>query len=536
MLHWIHQFLQHFHRKKSELPVVSKKELVLTEKGIFGSSFLDPMIPEQEALEMMLAKYVPISVRAHMAREVGDSKVAMDQTIGYKGSLTGQSFIPQSLLAWYGNQGFIGHQVCAIVAQHWLVFKACNMPARDAIRQGYEITVNDGTEVNQDVLDAMRKADVRYRIDHNLEQFMTMGRIFGIRIAMFKVESDDPGYYEKPFNPDGVTPGSYKGIVQIDPYWVTPELDLEAGADPSSQFFYEPTWWRINTQRYHRTHLMIFRNSEVADILKPTYLYGGIPVPQKVYERIYCAERTANEAPQLALTKRSIVVKTDINAAIANQGAVQQRMQAWSQLMSNYGIRVIDEDEEVTQLDTSLNDLDAVIMTQYQIVAGAANVPVTKLLGTTPKGFNSSGDYDEKSYHEELESIQKNDLTPLLERHHLLLIRSEIAPQFNVSLFATTVVWNPVSTMSAEELALVNKTKADTGAVLVASGAIDGMDERQRVITDPESGYTGIAYEGILQSLAGGDPIQDPQADPEMAPELEENVQHDPDEGSYRSN
>ena len=58
-------------------------------------------------------------------------------------------------------------------------------------------------------------------------------------------------------------------------------------------------------------------------------------------------------------------------------------------------------------------------MSQYQLVAAAANVPATKLLGTTPKGFNATGEYEEASYHEELESIQANDLSRLLARHHL---------------------------------------------------------------------------------------------------------------------
>jgi hypothetical protein len=33
--------------------------------------------------------------------------------------------------------------------------------------------------------------------------------------------------YELPFNPDGVKPGKYKGMTQVDPYWLAPVLDLE---------------------------------------------------------------------------------------------------------------------------------------------------------------------------------------------------------------------------------------------------------------------------------------------------------------------
>jgi hypothetical protein len=128
--------------------------------------------------------------------------------------------IPMAQLSYYSSHSFIGYQMCALIAQHWLVDKACSMPARDAIRKGYEITSNDGTEITLEIKEAMRKADIKYRLNDHLVQFVRKGRIFGIRIAMFDIRSNDPDFYEKPFNIDGVAPGSYRGIVQIDPQWM----------------------------------------------------------------------------------------------------------------------------------------------------------------------------------------------------------------------------------------------------------------------------------------------------------------------------
>lgn len=468
---------------------------------------------------------------------VNPNGTAMDSWGGCYPNVAGpQAIVPNSLIYWYGTQNFIGYQMAAIMAQHWLIDKCCSMPARDAIRNGYDITINDGTEVKEEVIDAIKQADITYRINQNLEEFITKGRTFGIRIAMFLVDSSDIKYYEKPFNIDGVTPGSYRGIVQVDPYWITPELDLEAGGNPASMFFYEPTWWRVNAKRIHRTHLIIFRNGDVPDLLKPTYMYGGIPVPQQIYEKVYNAERSANEVPQLILTKRSIVMKTDIAMFNANQALGEQKLQIQAQLMNNYGTKVVDLEDEILHLDTSLADLDQVITGQYQLVAAAAKIPVTKLLGTQPKGFNATGEFDEASYHEELESIQANDLTPLLERHHLLLIRSIICPKFNITPFVTTVTWKPTDSPTALELATLNKLKADTDSVVSTLGAIDGYDVRKRLINDPDSGYNGLEMQESLE-LPGGDPYSDPAANNLSAPNLEKFTQYDPedltDNGTY---
>lgn len=413
--------------------------------------------------------------------------------------------IPEGQVMWYASQSFIGYQLAATIAQHWLVSKACLMPAKDAVRNGYEITINDGTEVDPVILDALRKLDVKYKINKNLIELVQMGRIFGIRIAMFIVDSTDDKFYEKPFNIDGVMPGSYRGISQIDPYWITPQLDSVASADPASIDFYEPTWWRINGRLVHRTHLVIYRTEEVADILKPSYLWGGVPIPQKIYERVYAAERVANEAPLLALTKRTDVITADMGQALAKESSFYERIQEWVFNRDNYGIKTLGLEEKMEQFDTSLTDLDAVIMTQYQLVASAANVPAVKLLGTSPKGFNASGEYEESNYHEELESIQTHDMTPLLDRHHLLVIKSDIAPAFKIEPFEVTVAWETLDAMTAEQQASVNKLKAETGQALMMSGAIDGNDERNRIINDPVSGYTGIEDEIPESTLSDPD-------------------------------
>lgn len=407
----------------------------------------------------------------------------------------GHTTMPEAQAYWYGSQGFIGYQMCAIIAQQWLVDKACTMPARDAIRKGFTVKLSEshGGDSSQ-IIAAISKGDKRYRLRKNLVQFVKMGRVFGVRVAMCKVRSTDPQYYQKPFNPDGVLPGTYEGIAQIDPYWVVPELTSAAAMDPSSIDFYEPTYWILNGERVHRSHLIIMRGPEVADVLKPSYLFGGMSIPQLIYERVYAAERCANEAPQLMLTKRSTIYYTDLEKFTANQQAAEQKLEFWRSMLDNYGVKLASSGgDKVEQHETSLSDLDLNIMTQYQLVAAVANVPATKLLGTSPRGFGAAGDYEIENYHEELESTQVNDMQPLIERHHLCMVRSDIAPKHTNGVpFDIELAWNPLDTPTAKEQADINKVEADTDAVLVQAGIVSSDESRARLARDPSSGYEGI--------------------------------------------
>lgn len=495
-------------RRKAQAPAAPKPVAVLppAANGFFSTMALPPRIERSEEGIKNWLRGVGSTVfqRTHADIKIvtRNGSIALDSAAGtamdsndtiksaYNFAYSG---VPEAQVAWYAAQGFIGYQMCAVLVQHWLIDKSCTMPARDATRGGYEITVNDGTKVEPAVLDYMQKLDKQFCVTDNAREFVRHCRIYGIRIALFKVNSSDPDYYEKPFNPDGVTAGSYKGISQVDPYWITPELDMVSASDPASIHFYEPTFWRINGKRYHRSHLIVIRTCDPPDVLKPTYFYGGIPLPQRIYERVYAAERTANEAPQLALTKRANVIHVDMEAMAANQVALEQRLQEAAYYRDNYGYKVIGLEETMEQFDTSLNDLDEAIMTQYQLVAAIAEVPATKLLGTTPKGFNATGEYEESSYHEFLESIQTHDIQPLLERHHLLCIRSYVVPKFNIKPFETSVVFAELDAETAKEKAERQFIESQAAKNYSDTGAIDGTDIREKLIKDEDSGWNGLS-------------------------------------------
>ena len=404
---------------------------------------------------------------------------------------------------WFLSQTFIGHQMCALLAQNWMIQRACSVPSEDAIRKGYEVTINSGEKIDDpQIYQEIRNYDKEYKVFENMSQFVTFGKVFGVRVAMFDVKSSDPEYYEKPFNPDGVTPKSYQGIVQIDPYWLSPLLDSRSSSDPTYEYFYEPTWWMVNGKKIHRTHLCIYRYLEVPDLIKPSYYYGGLSLTQCIYERVYSAERTANEAPLLALTKRTLVHKsTDLEEAIANPIVFENRTKQMEFFQSNYGRVFIGDGDDIQQLDTALADLDTVIKSQYELIASIAGIPSTKLLGTSPQGMNATGEFESKSYHETLESLQNNVLSRFLERHLMLLIRSEIAPKLGIEPFEVKVVWPPIASLDALSEANVNKTKSETGINLIQSGAITPQEERSRIISDPCSGYNGLEDFSQLNDL-----------------------------------
>lgn len=425
-----------------------------------------------------------IQVQAPTAKT--KSGTAMDSVcsnLNYQGEFT---FVNRQVLSYFvASASFIGYYAMAVVAQNKIVQMGCSSAAKDAMRNGYCLVREDGEELQRKEQRQIAKLDKKHKLSQNIIEAETFNNVFGIRHILFKHK--DPDFdYEEPFNADAFKGGKYAGMSQIDPYWITPELEDNDISDPTSIDYYEPTFWVINGKRYHKSHLIILKGDPVADYLKPTYRYGGISKAQQVYERVYAGERTANEIPQLVMTKRMNVRKTDLAKAQANKAKFVQTLNAASEFRDNYGTQVIGLGEESSQLETSLADLDDSMWANYHLVAAIFQRPVSKLFGTGHGGLGT-GDTDEDYDIAMLETLQSGNLEDVAYAHYERLMMSEFNKEMELD-----IVWNPLKVLSAKEEAEVNFIKSQTDTNLWNTGSIGDVDVRERLSKDKTSGYSGV--------------------------------------------
>ncbi len=103
--------------------------------------------------------------------------------------------------------------------------------------------------------------------------------------------------------------------------------------------------------------------------------------------------------------------------------------------------------------------LPAMVQTFLQVVAGAADIPVTRLLGQSPAGLSATGDSDTRNYYDMISSRQEIDLRPQLERLDRLILRSA-----GVDPAALTFEFRPLWQLDAAEKATVALSKAQATA------------------------------------------------------------------------
>lgn len=425
--------------------------------------------------------------------------VAMDEAVDYDGlqriinktyemQLAGQEVI----FRYFAKRGFIGFNNCSILSQDWLIQKAITAPVEDAVAVAYSLNSNEKeiTEEEKDVMTEIKNISddiTLFDIKDVCKKFTINKRKFGQSLCIPLIDGVD---YSKPFNIDAVGYHTYKGMVTIEPVWVVGVLDIDGTINPLSRSFYKPKWFRLpNGTLIHHSWCVFGVYGDVADILKPTYFWGGIPLPQMLYEQVYAAHKTAMEAPALALTKRSFYIDGQPESMLFNRKEREQ-ITALSWVKDNFGWIVKKPNSQIGQLDTTLTDFDNVVMLSYQLVAAISGVIATRLLETSPKGWQSSGSYEDKQYSKLLKSILQSDFKPILELHYKLLAKSK----YNLDK-EYIISFADIDVPTAKETAEIREINARTDSTYINAGVLAPDEVRQVLRENENSGYPALEEE-----------------------------------------
>ena len=423
--------------------------------------------------------------------------VAMDAA-GIKIPMYGND-LPEEMLPFFTHT-FIGWQACALLYENAYIKKACEIPARDAVAVDYKLQYENGDDDNdstdgkeeQEILNKLKKlSDKEMLIKDICRNADIFRKVYGQILVVPTFNVDMTKVMEKPYSPSKIKKGTYTGMTLIQPFWVTYQMSADGIMNPQMSGYYEPEYYVINgSQKIHKSWIVKLITGVCPDILKPVYYYGGIPLTQQIFERVFCAEKTANEAPKLALTKRLLIVDGNVNDMSANPEIAYNALQSVLEVRDNMGVMVKNPGDQVQQIDTSLTDMDALIMTQFQLVAAIAEMPVTKLMKTQLKGLSNSGDYEMKDYAQSLVEIQENVFNRILERHYQILSMSEYGEDKGI-----IPVWNKIDTPTELEQAQIETQQAQTDSTYIASGVVSAEEVRSGLRANEDSRFHNLSDE-----------------------------------------
>lgn len=352
----------------------------------------------------------------------------------------------------------------------------------------------------EDKIEQLEVAIKEFKLREHFHQLVEVDGAFGRAQLFIDVDTgngngDEICQLPLVASPETIKKGSLKGFKVIEPIWTTP-YSYNA-TDPTRGDFYKPTAWFVIGRRVHASRLLTFISHEVPDLLKPAYNFGGLSMSQLMEPYVFQWLRTRNSVSDLIHNFSVMVLKTDMNAVLqggagsaeAGMGLLD-RAKLFVNTRDNQGLTLIDmKREELQEVHANLAGLDKLQAQSQEHMAAPSHMPLVKLTGITPAGLSADSEGEIQVWYDHVGARQESFYGPhmsrlldILQLHLFGEIDDAIGYAF-VSLNSPTI----------KELAEIRKSNAETDKTYVDMGAISPDEVRERVGSDPDSGYNNLS-------------------------------------------
>lgn len=351
----------------------------------------------------------------------------------------------------------------------WLMRKLVDLPPRDMTRNWR------AWQADRDIIAQLEKEEKRLGLKAKCKRALVLARLWGggAIVMGVKGQGDDP---MREVKPERVTKGGLEWLHVFARHEITTGSMI---SDPADPWFGHPEKYSITPRDgraidIHPSRVVAFVGQPAPEgsMMQVDWLWGD-PLYQSILTAIQNADLSQDGFAALIHEARVDVIKMpelmEKWSTDEYEDRLKQRLQIAAQAKSILRTLLLDGDEDWDQRQINWAGMPDMIMTYLQIVAGAADIPVTRLLGQSPKGLNSTGEGEEKDYHAKIESDQDDMLTPCLDRIDEFLIRSALGDR------PEEIWWrfNPLTRLTPKEASEIEERRAKTVETYGRTGLIE---------------------------------------------------------------
>lgn len=309
----------------------------------------------------------------------------------------------------------------SLYRSHWIIRRIIDVIPEDMTKNWYKIT----SQLQPDQERKYTRQERRTKTKASVLKGLKWSRLYGGAAGLILLDRQSD-MLEEPLNYDLIMPDDYKGLLILD-RWSGINPGVELVTDINDPDFGLPKFYMINLDgmaslKVHHTRIVRFIGRDLPNWEEQAETYWGASEIEHVYDELIKRDNTSWNTAQLVFNANiKTITATDLieNLVIAPGKAQQQtiaRLEAMAHVMSNMGILALNDNEQFATHQYSFGGLAEVNEQFMMDIAGAAEMPVTKLFGRSPAGMNATGESDMQNYYDTIETKQESSLEPIIDK------------------------------------------------------------------------------------------------------------------------
>lgn len=362
----------------------------------------------------------------------------------------------------------------SLYRSHWVVRRIIDIIPEDMVKNGYKIL----SQIEPKQIKRVTKADRKTQTSRKILEGCKLGRLYGGAGALIMIEGHED-ILDQPLEYDQIMPGSYKGLLVLDRWsGITPEEELIT--DESDAEFGMPKYYTITSDniergvRVHYSRILRFIGRDLPYLEKLAETYWGASEIEHVFDELKKRDNVSWNIAMLTFMANLRVYKMEGMEQVLATGSekvvqgLYNTIQAMNALMNNNSIQVIGANDGYESHQYTFGGVGEVYDRFMMDLAGAAEIPVTKLFGRSPAGMNATGESDMQNYYDTIEEKQESSLRPVYDKILPIMIMSElgaIPDDFDYE-------FNPIRRPSDDEMADLASKNIDSITKAFQAGII----------------------------------------------------------------
>ncbi len=301
---------------------------------------------------------------------------------------------------------------------NWLAAQVVDAPIDDATRKWRDLLISD-SEIKEKVEESFKVWKVKEKI--NLA--MKWGRVFGGAVILMIIDGQDQ---TEPLDIKTIKKDSLTNLIVLDRYNIYPHIVDRNILSPN---YGEPETYTVvrGGQEIHHTRIIKF-DGKIPTIREyELQNFWGVSIFTDLFDPIKDSQTVSNSINSLVMESNVDVYRiAGLNAMVSEgkDALVVKRLKLAHAMKSIINGIALDKEDEYDKKVNSFTELANIDDRFIQKVSGASNIPVTRLLGTSPSGQNSTGEADMRNYYDNVSNIQENKIRPKLDILDVVIMSS----------------------------------------------------------------------------------------------------------------
>lgn len=401
--------------------------------------------------------------------------------------------------------------------ENWAGRRIIDMPAEDMTRAWYSLA----TALPENAMDDIYRLEAKHSVRQEITNAIRWARLYGGCIALIALRGEED-ILDTPLDKEMLLPGCFQGLLVLDPTqgfepsmelvtdlgdpdYGTPmyyTVELEIGETSQSDGYSNMVWKGPGARtvkpleyaqdetasnhpiqhqyKIHHSRLLVFTGREVPFAEKERENYLGTSELKHIWDILMeFTNAITNIGLMLFRTNITTLQSDDLMEKLC-LGTTENREQVFAALHgenlfeTSFGMRLLGSGDKIENLTYEFGGVPEILDRLMMILAGAAEIPETRLFGRSPQGMNATGEADLQHYYDMINQLQERMLHPALEK---------LLPILAISCWGfepedMKIVFNPIRTMSAEQKMKLAAEHTDLVLKAFEKGVIDLKEAR----------------------------------------------------------